>query len=1514
MANATVISFAQLSTNPGHQSVGSILDLQSFSTEDTVMASQWPTDSIQPTPSSVVLTSFVTSLAGSESKSEDVYNSFERDLTDATQFPMQHATQRSSLEALPAISSVIGLTDFSTIKIPDNDVASKLLSDQPILSSLSEEHPSTSASHSLLAHSQTSDMSSSLMPSSSDLIDQATVDMSVLDLNEGTLYDSSVNENHENTHAKMNIDMTPVLPTVLSDKVLYSSTSDYPSVKLGVNLGTLTPSKTEVLITGVNADTSGPLLYSTPALSFPLPSDPPRVPTSDSGSSSLFGEGGPMNIVLFVGVPVCGLIVLILLVVLVICLRKRKAKKKSPGRAYNQDLWLNTQMEAPLNPTNPSLGNQNKIPVMKKIPQKAGMRKVKVDQLYEVICDFPGGEDSQLRLRKGDMVKVETREENGWWRGSVGEAAGWFPGSYVEHIQQNSDELSHEEEVQKFLLSDGEGCQERQVSSFMLKKKREQSGGFTGEIQSGPIKEPIYSKIDKNKIHKVSVPKIPEKPPKHPAIILGESSSTPLADGCKFRAVYSYSPQFKGEICLVKGELIKGIEKDRNGWMRGIKESTGEDGWFPAVYVDEIKEAVEDKDTVSQIYKALDINKSALRGQDLVGIPHQVLYNFTAEKPGDLSLKAGDSVTVVQTLENGWFLGCKGQNVGWFPKSFVEIIDQSKEITKESIPEKEQSVFPMSLNVTEKLDVPSTKEGIMQSRKAPPTSLTKIPVSPGSSKIPKFGQRPARPAPAPPVSTGGKETQLDSYSKENSDGKMLGPDKTNTEASFQENHSKKELNDEQDQKEKASPPAIPKRFVKPNLVKIPQTDALSSLAKESPSRPPPPPRPCPPKLGTPKISAICHREDSASASEDEHYFSVKPHRKFDIGIPKPPSQEEVENENNKTHLSTFGKVNGEVTPESTKQSGLLSSPEKKVESFQAKGPSTRCIPKLTKQKKVDETESPTSSLNGYPVMEVTNDSGDICKDEVELSNECANMVNGANQTFDKFRVSELDLSDDERVTITVKDLPSKLPQFKKSIAKPVLGDINSEKDSEPQVNDSGFEDKSETESSPVTNGTDMVPEKAKFRDINGNEDSVSDSDVTCQEPVRYHNDSPIGASKAKPKVASKPKPKVLPKPKVYGSHNRQEEPTMVHTENSPLSATSGNVSDIVSNEQEKTKIPVFRSSPVLESDSMESSGNLDHSLTVDGFPSRENSDSVMNEENLCENQNSCISKTDDSVLPGSLHDHADKPVPKERTAKQQKPLDSLRQRSNSPHGRTSIPTPKSRQRSSNSDSKDSPGSSLRTRSSSPSSRSGIPAITSRQVSESPNAKKKIGSSIPGPRSKSPAMTKSTRSPKNVSSGNDLKDRLKEEDGSDAAIENNKHVSKLQKPSKISKGGDGSQSSKAPKQGKSLLPVIQKSLSSDQGSGVKVKSASGIPVSRPPRPPPPKSPKSAEEKSELSTVKQAVKGHQAHSEEELSFEVGSIITEISGCDRAGWCVGMLEDGTTGLYPINHVKTAENQNEA
>ena len=62
-----------------------------------------------------------------------------------------------------------------------------------------------------------------------------------------------------------------------------------------------------------------------------------------------------------------------------------------------------------------------------------------------------------------------------------------------------------------------------------------------------------------------------------------------MCAGKLFKVLFSYKAAYKGELSLTKGEIVEGKERDRNGWMLGKKKTDGKEGWFPAVYVDEIK-------------------------------------------------------------------------------------------------------------------------------------------------------------------------------------------------------------------------------------------------------------------------------------------------------------------------------------------------------------------------------------------------------------------------------------------------------------------------------------------------------------------------------------------------------------------------------------------------------------------------------------------------------------------------------------------------------------------------------------------------------------------------------------------------------------------------------------------------------------------------------------------------------------------------------------------------------------
>ena len=59
------------------------------------------------------------------------------------------------------------------------------------------------------------------------------------------------------------------------------------------------------------------------------------------------------------------------------------------------------------------------------------------DGLYLAVHDFPSQQDTQLPLTPGDVVEVQERADNGWWRGVLqgGDRSGWFPSGFVEPLQ-----------------------------------------------------------------------------------------------------------------------------------------------------------------------------------------------------------------------------------------------------------------------------------------------------------------------------------------------------------------------------------------------------------------------------------------------------------------------------------------------------------------------------------------------------------------------------------------------------------------------------------------------------------------------------------------------------------------------------------------------------------------------------------------------------------------------------------------------------------------------------------------------------------------------------------------------------------------------------------------------------------------------------------------------------------------------------------------------------------------------
>ncbi|KAI8911853.1 hypothetical protein EDD86DRAFT_224892 [Gorgonomyces haynaldii] len=110
--------------------------------------------------------------------------------------------------------------------------------------------------------------------------------------------------------------------------------------------------------------------------------------------------------------------------------------------------------------------------------------------------------------------------------------------------------------------------------------------------------------------------------------------------------LYDYEAGEGNEISLREGETISHIVQVDDGWWQGTN-AQGKTGLFPANYVELIQE------TASQTAVAL--------------------YDYEPTEPNELQLVAGDTITGVVPVSDGWWQGTVNGRVGLFPANYVEL-------------------------------------------------------------------------------------------------------------------------------------------------------------------------------------------------------------------------------------------------------------------------------------------------------------------------------------------------------------------------------------------------------------------------------------------------------------------------------------------------------------------------------------------------------------------------------------------------------------------------------------------------------------------------------------------------------------------------------------------------------------------------------------------------------------------------------------------------------------------------
>ncbi|NXK44780.1 SH319 protein, partial [Chauna torquata] len=281
-----------------------------------------------------------------------------------------------------------------------------------------------------------------------------------------------------------------------------------------------------------------------------------------------------------------------------------------------------------------------------------------------VLHDFSAEQADDLDLRSGDTIYLLEKIDTEWYRGKCGNRTGMFPASFVKVVIDVPEE-GKRKKIPCFSQSiKGPRC----VARFeYIGDQRDELSFSEGETII--LKEYINEEWAKGELRGMSgifplnfVEVIEDLP--GTGMTIGAalknkvevSSSLPQnnrrsVEWCE--ALHDFTAETKDDLSFRKGDYIQILEQVDSEWYRGRLNE--KEGIFPAVFVQTCS------GTMSQ----------SLGGKKRKA---KALYDFHGENEDELSFKAGDIITELESVDEDWMSGEIQGKSGMFPKNFVQIL------------------------------------------------------------------------------------------------------------------------------------------------------------------------------------------------------------------------------------------------------------------------------------------------------------------------------------------------------------------------------------------------------------------------------------------------------------------------------------------------------------------------------------------------------------------------------------------------------------------------------------------------------------------------------------------------------------------------------------------------------------------------------------------------------------------------------------------------------------------------
>ncbi|XP_069711805.1 SH3 domain-containing protein 19 isoform X1 [Phaenicophaeus curvirostris] len=278
--------------------------------------------------------------------------------------------------------------------------------------------------------------------------------------------------------------------------------------------------------------------------------------------------------------------------------------------------------------------------------------------------DFPAEHADDLDLHSGDIVCLLEKIDSEWYRGKCGNRTGIFPASFVKVVIDVPEEGNGKNVPSSSQCIRGPRC----IARFEYIGDQNDELSFS-EGETIILKEYVNEEWAKGELRGTSgifplnfVEIIEGLPGTGAGAALKNkvevSSSLPQNNRCSVEwceALHDFTAETKDDLSFKKGDYIQILEPVDLEWYRGRLNE--KEGIFPAVFV--------------QICSArVDLPQSGGGKKEKA----KALYDFHGENEDELSFKAGDTITELESVDEDWMSGEIQGKSGIFPKNFVQIL------------------------------------------------------------------------------------------------------------------------------------------------------------------------------------------------------------------------------------------------------------------------------------------------------------------------------------------------------------------------------------------------------------------------------------------------------------------------------------------------------------------------------------------------------------------------------------------------------------------------------------------------------------------------------------------------------------------------------------------------------------------------------------------------------------------------------------------------------------------------